>query len=167
MANTGSNQHFTDDFYCVSKDNTFKIYARSKAVLYNKAVKGGIEVTLSDGTVLPVKEISFTPTQSNPKINNIDTQIIYKSAETQTSDYNLNKSIEKGAHISRIIAESVPSGMKLQDSNGHLFVTLSDKTLKAGKYQIKVNIYFKGAAPVTGNQLGRQTTKTITVEVRE
>ena len=167
LANTGSNQHFTDDFYCVSKDNTFKIYARSKAVLYNKAVKGGIEVTLSDGTVLPVKEISFTPTQSNPKINNIDTQIIYKSAETQTSDYNLNKSIEKGAHISRIIAESVPSGMKLQDSNGHLFVTLSDKTLKAGKYQIKVNIYFKGAAPVTGNQLGRQTTKTITIEVRE
>lgn len=57
--------------------------------------------------------------------------------------------------------------MKLQDSNGHLFVTLSDKTLKAGKYQIKVNIYFKGAAPVTGNQLGRQTTKTITIEVRE
>lgn len=167
LVNTSSNQHFTDDFYCVSKENTFKIYARSKAVLYNKAIKGGIEVTLSDGTVLPVKEISFTPTQSNPKINNIDTQIIYKSAETQTSDYNLNKSIEKGAHISRIIAESVPSGMKLQDSNGHLFVTLSDKTLKAGKYQIKVNIYFKGAAPVTGNQLGRQTTKTITVEVRE
>lgn len=167
LANTGSNQHFTDDFYCVSKDNTFKIYARSKAVLYNKAVKGGIEVTLSDGIVLPVKEISFTPTQSNPKINNIDTQIIYKSAETQTSDYNLNKCIEKGVYISRITAESVPSGMKLQDSNGHLFVTLSDKTLKAGKYQIKVNLYFKGAAPVTSNQLGRQTTKTITVEVRE
>lgn len=167
LVNTGSNQHFTDDFYCVSKDNTFKIYARSKAVLYNKAVKGGIEVTLSDGTVLPAKEISFTPTQSNPKISNIDTQIIYKSAETQTSDYNLNKCIEKGVYISKITAESVPSGMKLQDSNGHLFVTLSDKTLKAGKYQIKVNLYFKGAAPATGNQLGKQTTKTITVEVRE
>lgn len=167
LANTRSNQHFTDDFYCVGKDNTFKIYARSKAVLYNKAVKGGIEVTLSNGTVLPVKEIRFTPTQSNPKINNVDAQTIYKSAETQTVDYNLNKSVEKGAHISRIIAESVPSGMKLQDSNGHLFVTLSDKTLKAGKYQIKVNIYFKGAAPVTGNQLGKQIMKTITVEVRE
>ena len=167
LANTGSNQHFTDDFYCVGKDNTFKIYARSKAVLYNKAVKGGIEVTLSNGTVLPVKEIRFTPTQSNPKINNVDTQTIYKSAETQTVDYNLNKSVEKGVYISRITAESVPGGMKLQDSNGHLFVTLSDKTLKAGKYQIKVNIYFKGAAPATGNQLGKQTTKTITVEVRE
>ena len=167
LVNTGSNQHFTDDFYCVGKDNTFKIYARSKAVLYNKAVKGGIEVTLSNGTVLPVKEISFTPTQSNPKINNVDTQTIYKSAETQTVDYNLNKSVEKGVYISRITAESVPGGMKLQDSNGHLFVTLSDKTLKAGKYQIKVNIYFKGAAPATGNQLGKQTTKTITVEVRE
>lgn len=167
LANTRSNQHFTDDFYCVGKDNTFKIYARSKAVLYNKAVKGGIEVTLSNGTVLPVKEIRFTPTQSNPKINNVDAQTIYKSAETQTVDYNLNKSVEKGAHISRIIAESVPSGMKLQDSNGHLFVTLSDKTLKAGKYQIKVNIYFKGAAPATGNQLGKQIMKTITVEVRE
>lgn len=167
LVNTASNQHFTDDFYCVNKDNTFKIYARSKAVLYNKAVKGGIEVTLSNGTVLPVKEISFTLTQSNPKINNVDTQTIYKSAETQTVDYNLNKSVEKGVYISRITAESVPGGMKLQDSNGHLFVTLSDKTLKAGKYQIKVNIYFKGAAPVTGNQLGRQTTKTITVEVRE
>ena len=167
LANTGSNQHFTDDFYCVGKDNTFKIYARSKAVLYNKAVKGGIEVTLSNGTVLPVKEISFTPTQSNPKINNVDTQTIYKSAETQTSDYNLNKCIEKGVYISKITAESVPSGMKLQDSNGHLFVTLSDKTLKAGKYQIKVNLYFKGAAPVTSNQLGKQITKTITVEVRE
>ncbi len=167
LANTGSNQHFTDDFYCVGKDNTFKIYARSKAVLYNKAVKGGIEVTLSNGTVLPVKEIRFTPTQSNPKINNVDAQTIYKSAETQTVDYNLNKSVEKGVYISRITAESVPGGMKLQDSNGHLFVTLSDKTLKAGKYQIKVNIYLKGAAPATGNQLGKQIMKTITVEVRE
>ena len=37
--------------------------------------------------------------------------------------------------------------------------------MKPGEYEIKVNVYFKGAAPVSGNELGKPVQKTIKVKV--
>lgn len=165
LVNTGKDG-FANKFYCVRKDNTFKIYARSNVALKTVQTKGNVEITMSDGTVL-LKEIAFTPVQSTPKVITPDMQKIYKSASTQTVNYNFNKDLEKGVHISKITASDVPEGIKVQDSNGHLFVTLADKTLKAGKYRINVNVYFKGEQADNGNELGRPVVRTIYVEVRE
>lgn len=167
LVNTNINGNFANQFYCTGKGNTFTLYARNNAELYAKSIKGCIEVTLSDGTVLPLKEINFTPTQKIPKVNNLNTQIVYKSADTQTVDFNFNQGLDKGIKISKIVATTLPKGISAQDSNGHLLVTVADKTLKAGKYKITVNVYFKGAQPVKGNVLGSPVTKTIVVEVKE
>ncbi|MBO5030953.1 MAG: Ig-like domain-containing protein [Lachnospiraceae bacterium] len=165
LINNG-NDGFANKFYCVRKDNTFKIYARSTAVLKAAQTKGSIQITMSDGTVL-TKEIAFTPKQSTPKVITPEVQKIYKSASTQTVDFNFNENLENGVRISRILASSVPDGIKVQDSNGHLFVTLSDKTLKSGKYKLTVNVYFKGAQEEKDNELGKPVAKTIYVEVKE
>lgn len=161
-----NNDGFTDKFYCTRKDNTFTIYARSSAVLTTAKIIGNIEITMSDGNVL-YKAITFTPTQSNPSVITPANETIYKSASVKTVDFNFNEKLTDGVRISDIKVTSLPVGLKVQDSNGHLFVTLGDKTLKQGKYKIVVDVYFKGAQAISGNAQGNAVSKTIYVEVKE
>ena len=156
----------SDKFYCIRKDNTFTIYARSYAVLTTSKVTGTVEITMSDGTVL-AKAISFTPTQSIPSVITPTNKTIYKSTDTKTVDFNFNEKLTDGVRISDIKAVSVPSGFQVQDNNGHLYVTLTNKTLKQGKYTIVVNVYFKGAQAISGDSQGKAVSKTIYVEVKE
>ena len=55
----------------------------------------------------------------------------------------------------------------MQSSNGYLFITLSDKTLKAGTYQVAVNLYLRGAQPVEGSSYGTPIPMVIDVVVKE
>lgn len=166
LVNTGDDG-FANNFYIVRKENTFTIYARSTAKLATKQVKGNIEITMSDGTVLPLKQIAFTPTQSTPKVVTPVTQQIYKGTSIKTIDYNFNQNLERGVHIQKIVATSVPNGLTIQDSNGHILVTLADKTLKPGMYKVMVNVYFKGAQQINTSTLGTPVVRTFYVDVRE
>lgn len=157
---------FADKFYCVRKNNTFTVYARSNATLTTKKVTGTVEITMNDGNMLR-KTISFTPSQSTPKVIDPEKQTIYKSAIAKTVDYNFNEKLPQGVRISHISAVKVPDGLQVQDDNGHLYVTLGNKTLKQGKYMIEVNVYLKGAQAIVGDALGKPVKKRIYVEVRE
>lgn len=165
LVNT-NNDGFADKFYCVRKNNTFTIYARNNAVLTTSKITGRVEITMSDGNVL-YKAISLTPTQSTPSVITPASQTIYKSASDKTVDYNFNEKLTEDVRISDIKAVSVPKGLQVQDDNGHLYVTLGNKALKQGKYKVEVNVYFKGAQAITGDEQGKAVKKTIYVEVKE
>lgn len=154
------------NYYCTRKDNTFTLYARSNAVLTTARVTGDIAITMTDGKVLYTK-ITFTPTQSTPKIGTPKPLTIYKSAASQTVDYDFNADITKGVKVESVETITLPEGLKVQESGGHLFVTLQNKTLKAGTYTIKVNLYLKGAQAVNNSPKGKAVQKTINVIVKE
>lgn len=165
LQNSG-NDNFASNYYCIQKNNTFTLYARSSAILKTIKTTGNIKITMTDGTIL-TKTITFTPSQSTPKIGTPETKTIYKSAASQTVDYNFNADITKGVRVSKITTVNLPEGLSVQESNGHLFVTLEDKTLKAGTYRITVNLYLKGAQAVTDNPDGKPVKKTMDVVVTE
>lgn len=161
-----NNDGFDDKFYCTRKDNTFTIYARSNAVLTIAKITGNVEITMSNGQVL-FKSITFTPKQSVPSVITPVNKTIYKSATVKTVSFNFNEQLTAGVQIADIKAISVPSGLNVQDSNGRLYVTLGNKSLKQGKYKIVVNVYFKGAQAITGDVQGKAVQKTVYVEVKE
>lgn len=165
LVNT-NNDGFADKFYCTKKDNTFTIYARSNAVLTTAQITGFVEIELSNGKVLNTK-LSFAPRQSVPTVITPANKTIYKSTSLKTVDYNFNEKLASGVRIADIEAVNVPSGLKVQDNNGHLYVTLANKTLKSGKYKIDVDVYFKGAQAEKTNEKGKAVRKTIYVEVKE
>ncbi|MBQ8592520.1 MAG: Ig-like domain-containing protein [Lachnospiraceae bacterium] len=165
LQNSGTDD-FASKYFCIQKENTFMLYAKSSAAIKAAKTTGMIKVTLDDGTVL-TKAISFTPTQSTPVIGIPKTKTIYKSAASQTVNYNFNADITEGARVNKITAVDLPDGFGVQSSNGYLFVTLKDKTLKAGTYQITVDLYLRGAQAVEGNPHGTPVPMTIDVVVKE
>lgn len=154
------------NYYCTRKDNTFTLYARSNAVLTTAKVTGDIKITMTDNTELRTK-ISFTPTQSTPTIGTPKPLTIYKSAASQTVDFDFNADITKGVKVGSVETVTLPNGLKVQESGGHLFVTLQNKTLKAGTYTIKVNLYLKGAQAIQNSPKGKAVQKTVSVIVKE
>ena len=166
LVNNGDD--FADKFYCVPKGNTFVIYARNDKPINATKVNGYVKVTLSDNEVISsLIPISFTPTQSTPKVKTPTEQNIYKSLSMQTADFDFNKELPNGVVISKIEATSLSKGLKAQCENGHLLVTLDDKTLKAGKYKIVVNVYFNGAQALPTDQYGKAVSQTIYVNIKE
>lgn len=159
-------QGLQDNFYCIRKDNTFTIYAKSNAAIKLVKTTGQVKVTLKNGMVL-TSTISFVPKQSVPQWANPEKQTIYKSAEVKTVDYDLNENLPEGVHISDIKAVQVPDGLQVQMDNGHVFVTLGNPSLKAGNYTIRVNTYFKGAVATSTNSLGKPVEKIFIVTVAE
>lgn len=157
---------FADDYYIIQKDNTFTLYAAKDAQLKTASTTVALLITMSNGTKL-TKAVSFKPVQSTPKVSTPKPLTIYKAAAYQTVDYDFNEDMTKGVRISNITSTKLPEGFRLQQSNGHLFVTLEDKALKAGTYNISVNLYISGAQAVTDNKNGKPVPKTISVIVKE
>ena len=146
-------------------DYTIKIRNINTAKIKVKEISGYINIEMSNRNIIK-KKITFKPTQSVPKIADLPSKNVYKSASSQTVDFDFNGKLNsKGISIQKIESVSVPNGFNLQDDKGHLFVTLGNKAMKPGEYEIKVNVYFKGAAPVSGNELGKPVQKTIKVKV--
>lgn len=166
VQNIALQNDYADDYYIIPKDNTFTLYAKKDAQLKTTTTTVALLITMSDGTEL-TKAVSFKPIQSTPKVATPKALTIYKAASAQTVDYDFNKDITKGVRISNITSTKLPEGFKLQQSNGHLFVTLEDKALKAGTYNISVNVYISGAQAVTDNVNGKPIPKTIAVTVKE
>jgi hypothetical protein len=125
-----------------------------------------IQVELENGTKL-TSSLSFKPTQSTPKVTVPAAQTIYKSVSNLTRDYNLETNLAQGVAISKIEVTGAPAGFGTIVKNGHVLVTLSDRGIKAGTYKVKVKVYFKGEAAVSGNQYGKPVSKVITVKVTE
>ena len=153
-------------FYCVRKDNTFTIFARSNAVLTTSKTTCMVKVTMSDGNVL-YQSISITPKQSVPSVITPENETIYKSSSAKTVNFNFYEKLTEGVRIADIEATSVPAGLKVQHINGRLYVTLANKSLKQGKYKIVVDVYFKGAQAISGESRGKAVRKTVYVEVKE
>jgi C1A family cysteine protease len=127
-----------------------------------------IRIELENGTELTLtSSLSFKPTQSTPKVIVPAAQTIYKSVSNLTRDYNLGNGLTQGVEISKIEVMSVPTGFGVIAKNGHVLVTLNDRGIKAGTYKIKVNIYFKGEAAVSGYPDGKPVSKVISVKVTE
>ena len=153
-------------FYCVRKDNTFTIFARSNAALTTSKTTCMVKVTMSDGNVL-YQSISITPKQSVPSVITPANETIYKSSSAKTVNFNFYEKLTEGVRIADIEATSVPAGLKVQHINGRLYVTLANKSLKQGKYNIVVDVYFKGAQAISGESRGKAVSKTVYVEVKE
>ena len=153
-------------FYCVRKDNTFTIFARSNAALTTSKTTCMVKVTMSDGNVL-YQSISITPKQSVPSVITPANETIYKSSSAKTVNFNFYEKLTEGVRIADIEAASVPAGLKVQHINGRLYVTLANKSLKQGKYKIVVDVYFKGAQAISGESRGKAVRKTVYVEVKE
>ena len=153
-------------FYCVRKDNTFTIFARSNAALTTSKTTCMVKVTMSDGNVL-YQSISITPKQSVPSVITPANETIYKSSSAKTVNFNFYEKLTEGVRIADIEATSVPAGLKVQHINGRLYVTLANKSLKQGKYKIVVDVYFKGAQAISGESRGKAVRKTVYVEVKE
>lgn len=125
-----------------------------------------ISVELENGSIIE-SSISFKPVQTTPKITVPAPQTIYKSVNNLTRDYDLTKNQTAGTRIKRIDVISAPKGLGVITKDGHVLVTLGDRGLKAGTYNVRVNIYFEGAMAVNNNPDGKPLSKTIKVNVAE
>nr|MDE6607669.1 hypothetical protein [Lachnospiraceae bacterium] len=124
------------------------------------------KIVFEGGTVL-YTNMSFSVSQSTPKVTIPKAQTIYKSENKASVMYDMNQQIPSGYEISAIKAVSVPSGIGLSIKDGRISVSLADRGLKPGTYSIKVNLYFKGAQYVFGSDYGKAVQKTIKVTIKE
>lgn len=153
----------------MTSGNTFKIVltkAGETASLTTAKTVLPIVVTLDGGTQIQ-STITFKPTQSTPKITVPKARKIYKSTAVLTKDYDMTVGLAKGVSIKKIEAVTVPEGFGIITKEGHILVTLNNRTKKPGTYSIKVNIYMDGEAAVFGSPDGKPVTKTIKVTVVE
>lgn len=147
-------------------DNTFRIRLREVADTTTGKKTMPVKLVLDGGTVL-YTNLSFTVSQSNPKITVPKTQTIYKSESKASAMYDMNEQIPSGYEISAIKTVSAPSGIGVTIKDGRISVSLADRGLKPGTYSIKVNLYFKGAQYVFGSNYGKAFQKTLKVTIKE
>ncbi len=118
-------------------------------------------VTMENGTVIH-GIVRFSLTQANPKVKVPGVQTIYKSMKGLTKEYDFASGLAEDVKLQTIRITSVPKGFTASYKDGNVVVTLNDRGIKAGTYQIKVNLYFEGAAEGT-----KPVSKTIKVKVVE
>lgn len=147
-------------------NKVFRIRLKEGAVMTAGKKTVPVRITLEGGTVL-YSSVSFTISQSTPKVTIPKTQTIYKSAGNTTVIYNMNEQIPTGYEISAIETASKPAGIGVTIKDGQLFLSLADRSLKPGTYSIKVNMYFKGAQYVFGSHYGKAFQKTLKVTIKE
>ena len=80
----------------------------------------------------------------------------------QTREYDFANGLAEGVKLDRIDVTSVPKGFTASYKSGSVVVTLNDRGIKSGTYQIKVKCYFMGAA-----EGSKPVSKTIKVKVVE
>lgn len=147
-------------------DNTFRIKLRAVAEMTTGKKTVPVKIVLEGGTEL-YANVSFKVTQNTPKVKIPKAEIIYKSEKNATVVYDMNEQIPSGYEISTMKAVSVPSGIGVTVKDGRLSVSLTDRSLKPGTYNIKVNMYFKGAQYVFGSGYGKAYQKTLKVTIKE
>ncbi|MBQ6886207.1 MAG: Ig-like domain-containing protein [Lachnospiraceae bacterium] len=147
-------------------DNTFRIRLREGVKMTTGKKTIPVKIVLEGGTVL-YSNVSFTVSQSTPKVVIPKAQTIYKSGSNTTVCYDMNTQIPKGYEISTIKTVSAPTGIGVTVENGRVSVSLANRYLKPGTCSIKVNMYFKGAQDVFGSDYGKALQKTLKVTVKE
>ena len=147
-------------------DNTFRIRLREGVKMTTGKKTVPVKIVLEGGTVL-YSNVSFTVSQSTPKVVIPKAKTIYKSGSNTTVVYDMNTQIPNGYEISTIKAVSAPKGIGVTVENGRVSVSLADRHLKPGTYSVKVNMYFKGAQDVAGSDYGKAFQKTLKVTVKE
>ncbi len=148
------------------QDHTFRIKILEGVAMTTGKKTVPVRIVLEGGTVL-YANVSFTVSQSSPRITVPKAQTIYKSERNTTVVYDMNKQIPSGYEISAVKATAVPGGFGVTVRNGRVSVTLTDRSLKPGTYSIKINMYFKGAQYVFGSDSGKAFQKTLKVIVKE
>lgn len=131
------------------------------ASLKKQKVTLPVAVTMENGTVIH-GSVRFSLSQSNPKVKVPAMQTIYKSMMQRTREYDFASGLADGVMLDKIDVVSVPKGFSASYKDGSVVVTLNDRGIKAGTYQIKANLYFEGAAEGT-----KPVSKTIKVKVAE
>ena len=147
-------------------DNSFRIRLREGVKMTTGKKTVPVKIMLEGGTIL-YSNVSFTVSQSTPKVVVPKAQIIYKSGSNTTVCYDMNTQIPAGYEISTIKAVSIPNGIGVTVENGRVSVSLTDRHLKPGTYSIKVNMYFNGAQDVLGSEYGKAVQKTLKVTIKE
>lgn len=161
----GSVKH--PDFYSVwGGENSFyiKVKEGSRITAGKKTVP--VRLVLQGGTVI-WSSVTFTVSQSTPKVSVPKAKTIYKSASDRTVYYDMNAQIPAGYAISRIDKSSVPDGIGVTAQDGYCSISLTNRSLKPGTYSVKVKLYFKGAQEVLGSSYGKAVEKTLKVIIRE
>ncbi len=151
------------DYYPVlNSDTSFEIRLKETASVQTGPQVIPVELTLEGGTILHTT-VKVSIVQSVPKVTIPNAFRIYKSGTTQTKSYVL--SVPKGVEIAKIEPTTVPDGIGVTVDENVVYVQLSNATMKAGLYKIKVNTYFKGAEPVFGYPEGKPVTSTIPIVI--
>lgn len=120
-----------------------------------------VVVTMENGTKI-YGMMRFSLTQANPKVKVPSVQTINKTMSGLTKEYDFAGGLADGVALNKIDVVSVPKGFTAFYKDGSVVVTLNDRGIKAGTYQIKVNLSFEGAAEGT-----KPVSKTIKVKVAE
>lgn len=148
------------------EDNTFRIKVLEGARLSVGKKTVPVRIVLAGGTVL-YTNVSFTVSQSTPKVTIPKTQTIYKSGDNVTVVYDMEEQIPAGYEISTIETVSVQEGIGVVIRDDRIALSLTDRSLKPGTYSIKINMYFKGAQYVFGSDYGKALPKTLKVTIKE
>ena len=155
-----------NDYYAVmSGTNAFRIQAKPNARLQCQSTTLPVKVRLEGGSVL-YTTVTFKPVQSTPKVTVPKAQTIYKSGTVTKKSYDFAETLASGISINSIDVVSIPEGLDAEVDGNVLTVMLQDAAMKPGTYQIKVNVYFKGAQYVTGYPKGKPVTKLIQVKIK-
>ena len=134
---------------------------RNDSSLKKQKVTLPVVVTMENGTMV-YGNIRFSLTQTNPKVKVPAMQTVYKSMKELTKEFDFASGLADGVKLQTIRIASVPKGFTASYKDGSVVVTLNDRGIKAGTYQIKVNLYFDGAVEGT-----KPVSKTIKVKVVE
>ena len=147
-------------------DDTLRIRLREGVPMTAGKKTVPVKIVLQGGTVL-YGQVSFTVSQSTPKVAVPKEKTIYKAANNTTVMYDMNTQIPSGYEFSRITLATVPAGIGATVKDGKIFVYLTDRSLKPGTYSLKINLYFKGAQYEQGSEFGKAVQKTIKVKACE
>ncbi|MCL2254915.1 MAG: Ig-like domain-containing protein, partial [Lachnospiraceae bacterium] len=154
------------DFYTVLQaNNRFDLKLRNGAIAYTKKTVIPVRLTLSGGSHVDTT-LTFTPVQSTPGVTNPAASTFYLNSQNNKAVYGMDTYVNDTAVLKKVVA-TAPNGITATvDKDNNVTITSASQGIKAGNYNVKVDMYFVGAQPQAGFPDGRPVTRTIRVTVR-
>jgi hypothetical protein len=153
-------------YYAVLKaNNSFDIRLRSGGVAYAKNTVIPVRLTLRSGAVIHTT-MTVKPSQGVPKVGNPAASTFYLGSREAVAAYQMDSFVTAPVSLAKVLVEPLPSGLHAVVAGNAVTISADTQGLKKGTYNVKVNLYLKGAQPLAGFPDGKPVAKTIKIIIK-
>lgn len=155
-------------FYAILNANNTILVKLKDAVedVIPQTVTVPVTITTTGKTVLS-GDVKIKIVQGNPSIKKIDTITFKKAQLNQRTAVNMRDLVETGATISNIEITESPLEISATTDGKYIYVQMVNRNINDGNYNVKVNVYYKGAQKIAGYPHGKPQSVTLTIKVVE